>query len=163
MGKTIRKNVFETNSSSTHSISIVDSNEKSYLSIVDEQYIYPSRLYQYEYYIESGEGGHILRCDTKELKTVIVLHWLRALKEYNDIDSDLYIKLEELVEENIQLKINWEEKASYDYYPSDEGDFSYNYGFNRCSSDEDYIERVIKLIEIINDTNKCIVDEETPN
>ena len=66
------------------------------------------------------------------------------------------------LEENIQLKVDWEEKSYYNYYPSDEGNFSDDYGFNKCYSDEDYIEKVINLIEIINDTNKCIVDEETP-
>lgn len=162
MGMTIRNNVFETNSSSTHSISIVNINEKIYLPIVDNEYIYPLRLNQYEHYIESGDGGHILRCDTIELKTAIVLQWINALKEYDDISNELYFKLEYLVLNNICRKVNWEGQNYFDYYPSDEGYFGNNYGFDKCSFDEDYIEVINKLILIINDNNKCIVDEETP-
>lgn len=161
--RTIRKNVFETNSSSTHSISIIDSSTLNQSRpISDNSFIYPSRLNDYSFYIESGEGGHSLKCNTSELKSAIVLHWILSLKIENQINSELCDKLQKLIADNLGLEIDWENSNYPDYHPYSEYDRDNTYNFDLCNSDEEFIDKIKDLIDIINDYNVMIVDEDIP-
>ena len=161
--RTIRKNVFETNSSSTHSISIIDSSTLNQSRpITDNNYIYPNRLADYSFYIESGEGGHSLRCNTKELKSALVLHWILSLSYENIINPGLFYQLNKLIADNLGLEIDWENNEYADYYPYSEYNNDNVYNFDSCKSDDEFIEKINGLITIINDHNTMIVDEDIP-
>jgi hypothetical protein len=94
--KTLRHNTYETNSSSTHSITIV--NRKNYnesvvgtAPIITDNVLLPKNLRKSEAYteIETGDGGYVLKCASTYQKAALTVHYLNSLYEYVKYDSDV--------------------------------------------------------------------------
>jgi len=97
MGTIIRNNVFETNSSSTHSITIIDCKDKVDKGILlDNNILYPENL-SATYY---DEYHYVLETCTTEQKLALIAHWIKYLDEENN--NDLMIKFEKL----FNIKVN---------------------------------------------------------
>ena len=80
--RTCRRGVFETNSSSSHSVTISKLDD---IELLSEGNLYPSFLDRYE--ISVGEGW-TLYCDTFEKKLSLLCHWLM---HYNDEENKINI------------------------------------------------------------------------
>ena len=92
--KTIRRCVFETNSSSTHSITITGKSDRDIpkiLPLVEYGVIYPERLSSREIDVLKNSDLSFLVCSTKEEKTALLLNWLSNAQddffEIKNIDS----------------------------------------------------------------------------
>lgn len=86
--KTIRKNTFETNSSSTHSITIGTKGEYSKSSpSVENNILYPSRLATYK--ISYGESRFLI-ANTKDTKAALLADWV--LDMFDNESYSEYIK-----------------------------------------------------------------------
>jgi hypothetical protein len=120
--KTIRINTFETNSSSTHSITIGNkSNGKSkkHLPLVEEMVLYPKRVNQFRVY--AGESSATV-FDTVDKKAALAVYWLLA-DQFEKTDPEFQIALEYLRNKIGYVSIDLEEGSYYEYYPcDDEGD-----------------------------------------
>jgi hypothetical protein len=87
--KTIRHNTYETNSSSTHSITVINkkhdrSSNAVYASILENNVLYPKNLNKSEAYTELaiGGGGYIIKCRTAYQKAALTIHYLNGMSEY---------------------------------------------------------------------------------
>ena len=90
--KTIRRRVFETNSSSTHSITITGKSDRitsEVLPLVEDGVIYPERLSSREIDILKDSDISFLVCRTKEEKTALLLNWLSS-------SEDTFFEIEEI-------------------------------------------------------------------
>jgi|688.fasta_scaffold14164_18 hypothetical protein len=92
--KTIRHNTYETNSSSTHSITIISKSKdrKSKFrraEIFEDGILYPGNLNDSEAYthIPTGEEGYVVKCYTPHQKAALTVHYLNACDEYVNYDS----------------------------------------------------------------------------
>lgn len=159
--KTIRRSVFETNSSSTHSITIEATGENiNYEPLVEDDTLYPDRIDQYNIDLETGDGGYILSCDTKDKKAALICHWTTV------VVNDMYSRDEqEKIDAELELWYTYlSEKLGYrniliadgNYYPYAEysEDINFPHEYNE--------EELNKLVDIILDDSKRIVDKEIP-
>ena len=92
--KTIRSNVFETNSSSTHSISIQKKSNVIFKNpLVENGVLIPQNLRSY-FYNNTREDDHLIICDNKDKKAALFCHYALEFF-YDDTDkfSDFIIKL----------------------------------------------------------------------
>lgn len=86
--KTIRYNTYETNSSSTHSITVINKDlcdDARPLEIFADDVLYPSNIKGSNAYIQIssyGEDGYNLRCYTVHQKAALTVHYLNACDEY---------------------------------------------------------------------------------
>ena len=133
--KTVRQSIFETNSSSTHSISIINKNEnfeKLYVPplVNDNNVLFPMRLNLYDSIVEGSDIEH-LNCSTKDKKFSLLIHWLLSYicdnDDYQPIDDDYFVSdIKRIIFEiipkkgeysSIDLETNNFQKAcfSYDY------------------------------------------------
>ena len=92
--KTIRHNTYETNSSSTHSITVINKKHDrvTYVRtapILTDNVLLPANLGQSEAYtvIETGEGGYVLKCRDSCQKAALTVHYLNSIDEYVKYDS----------------------------------------------------------------------------
>lgn len=78
--KTIRNGVFETNSSSTHSISIQKIGARNLnkvpRSLLIDNILHPEYLSDYTEVVVTYGEGYITTCRTKEEKASLLIHWL---------------------------------------------------------------------------------------
>jgi hypothetical protein len=83
--KTIRTNTFETNSSSTHSVTIGKKNKKvGGKELVEDGVLHPSRLSGYTNSV--GESTFTV-ADTKDKKAAILIHWVESFFENGQYDT----------------------------------------------------------------------------
>jgi len=158
--KTIRTNTFETNSSSTHSVTIQTKgrkNKKILEPLVENNILYPARLGAYE---NSAGESSFLCCDTKDMKAAVIAHWIDCRKE-DDLSEVTGKKAEDLLVSLCGYNgLDWE-GGSYQFYPTTEYD----------AGDEDYyrdllegethtFERFVKNV-VLDDTQE-IVDSDSP-
>lgn len=154
--KTIRKHVFETNSSSTHSIIIetIGVEKESTKPLEIDNVLYPERLSQYRVDIEYSEGGHTLICDTKDKKAALICHWISCLfweKDSGDKIEQWYSYLSEKLQYD---RISFLSYRDSQYYSCDE---------DNCYLDDNFTEEDLdKLIEIILDDSRRIIDTNIP-
>lgn len=95
--KTIRKDVFETNSSSTHSISIINKGTIPYATykLCVDNILYPKELESYQIEVKSNyNDDYILSCDTKDKKTALVCHWIKAIFDSPTVINEFFNYLE---------------------------------------------------------------------
>lgn len=149
INKTVRNEVFETNSSSTHSICIAKITKETYKPLSENGILYPSRLSQYtQLFRESSEGDDERTiCTTQEQKAAIVALWLRYL-EFDDSEFEALELREYFLTSLGYESINFEEDSN-DFYPYDD------------SNDillPNSMENLTKLIEIILDDSMKIVE-----
>jgi hypothetical protein len=164
--KTIRTNTFETNSSSTHSVTIqTKGSGKSNRNkpLVDDQgRLVPKNLSSYT---RSVGDATFTTCETKDQKAAIVINWLRSRIDDSDISEETVTKATEILVKKCGYT-GVDEYNNYDFYPSTE--------WGICG-DDDYIEKIEdeltitltsfeKFIDdVILDDTKEIVDMDTPN
>lgn len=153
--KTIRKGVFETNSSSTHSISIEKIGPKNVdYGIIKNNILYPHRLPSYQFTVESDNRGYILECSNKDTKASLVCHWISAIFWEDDSENKIiewynYLK-DKLGYNDIQIIYHRNHEYS-------------NYSDENCYLEEDFTkEDIDKLIEVILDDTMKIVSSVIP-
>lgn len=160
--KTVRNGVFETNSSSTHSISIgpirsLGQREPLPLTEITDEgvFFYPQRLSSY---LMQTSRSSETRCDTLEKKLAIVCHWIISCTE--DFLDEVHAKNSfELLrnEFNINEIVGQDDNCDY-YYCSDYG------GENGFSGDEEEFDsELARLIEVIKDDKQLIIDSDLDN
>ena len=167
--KTIRQNTFETNSSSTHSISITKKNKSKQLPLVDEDgYLLIKNLKSYTTSFGDYSDSSILECETKDKKSAIFVNWLIYTKtevlfdSEEDENGEAYKnKLQILVDEVNKIVV---EELSYkgvritvdELLKSPWGDFSYHieddyYDFRFDLSNWEYDKDIKKIRKFIKD------------
>jgi hypothetical protein len=158
--KTIRNGVFETNSSSSHSISIGPYEEvqslrwESVFEIEEGKAIlYPGKLSTHVKYL--GEASQT-RCETLFDKLAMVVNWLQGLRD------DSWLTLDEFDIAILRIKEDFELDdivfSTYsDYYPYSE------YGDNPFSREENFQEDFEGLLKVVRDNTQVIIDEDIPN
>ena len=163
--KTIRKAVYETNSSSTHSITIENKGSGKYQKpLVDETgRLVPRNLSSYTHCV--GEAT-FTTCGTKDQKAAIVVDWLTArLIDYDKTEKETYEKaLGILVEKCGYTGIDRGDRDDYNFYPSTEynnGDEAYSSDLEGETPDFESFEKFIENV-VLND-NKEIIDTNTPD
>ena len=160
--KTIRQNVFETNSSSTHSVTIQTKGNpktgKVKRPLVEGNTLYPFRLHDYS--TSFGYDGSNLQCDTKDMKASIVYQWILDRQSNGDIEDDQYKEYKKYFQEKLGYLIIDIEGADYsDYSPySEDGDFSFDLDGD---SENDYEILDQMIANILND-NIIITDCDAP-
>ena len=153
--KTIRNSVFETNSSSTHSITIgskVEPTNPKIEPLVVDGILYPSRLIQREQSLDLGYDNLTTTvCSTKDEKAALLVNWLYyTYYEYEDISYEECLNKISLIKE----------KCGYcdidlflysDYYPHDDG--------------ENILEKysLEELIDFVLDSEVKIMDQTIPH
>ncbi len=161
--KTIRANCFETNSSSTHSVTISSKSKSSKRAtnpLVTDNVLDPSNLNDYE--VGAGDNS-FLNCDTVDKKAAIVVHWLTCqFKEREDLTQEQYDKaLNILAGAAGYTKIK--PLKYYNFYP--DGEYS-------GSGDEDYINEMGDddfepfkkfILDVVLNDDMEIVDSDTAN
>lgn len=132
--KTIRYNTFETNSSSTHSFTIINKKdlkeqENKYKSLVVDRQLIPANLKYSEAYVDissSYDNGFILTAKSSIEKAALMLHHLKAY--FDDYDYDYAKKYTEEQSNRIYgyvVDILTNRDNSYDSV-----DLNFNFHFN---------------------------------
>ena len=136
----IRRNTFETNSSSTHSLTVVPRE----INLTEGDIIYPSRINLLRMW--SGEDNYILVASTKIEKIIILLHWIKELLSEKRLSEKAYNILESLIlGTTYHKKVVWEDDNYISTYYEDEKYFDLDL------SDEN-------LSEIVSKCNEYILD-----
>lgn len=171
--KTIRTNCFETNSSSTHSVTIASKkalNDQAMPLVVDGLLIPGNLSYTSAYReIESGDGGHSLQCTTYEQKAALLLHHLRSIGKWrSEIKDELF---DQALKEARQQIINFSttiEDVDLDFnscfFADDESGRTYAESILNEDSDIESVKT--KLIEHMQDVvandDIVVLDEDNP-
>jgi hypothetical protein len=167
--KTSRESTWESNSSSTHSVTISSKSkagDKGQKPLVTDDVLDPSNLRSYE--VSIGESA-FLTCDTTAKKIAIVVHWLHSRLEESSYDKGEDIFTEEKYNQAIYMLtlaggyVNIKPLKSYDYYPSSEyvdaGDEDYMYDLSKGN----YNSFKKFILNVILDDDTEIVDSDTAN
>jgi hypothetical protein len=173
--KTIRHNTYETNSSSTHSITVINKGQYSghrprTAPIIIDNVLLPYNLNESDAYstIESGEGGYILKCCDSYQKAALTVHYLNSLDEYVDDYGDITaeelkaFKAEALSYLQCALSLNGIEAAaecvSY-YYCSENGNCPL---VDVITADNPIAAFKKYVTEIVLNDDMIMIDEEIP-
>ena len=166
--KTVRTNTFETNSSSTHSISIrsIKENEKTYEPLVENGTLYPTRISQYAEYIDHREGGYNLVCRTKEQKAALAACWVNSVEEIKDCPNEKELIMEQVLKvaksfgfENVDFQDKYTDYRGYSEYGDSAMQYAYWHGEDPT---QEFINDVDKLIERILPDDIEMVDSDIP-
>jgi len=143
--KTIRNGIFETNSSSSHSITIEDIINKDN-TILKEGVLNTKILLNYVVYYSDGIG-YTLNCDTLEKKLALVVYWIVDIFYEEPTLKDFYIhKLIEIYSlTDIILPLDYDFTLDSDNYDE--------IFINRRNFEENFED----LLKVVNDDEKKIV------
>ena len=147
--KTIRRGVFETNSSSTHSISIEKigaSKGRDPKPLLENGILNLDNLENYENNLDYR--GYILTCETFETKLAVVASWIKNLDYFS----------EEVLEE-FEKEFNIKVVGSAKYYPYGEDALPFPYDGELY----EFIDSLKELIGVINDPTMKIEDSDLEN
>lgn len=161
MNTKIRQNCFETNSSSTHSVTIrnrckVSENAQP---VLEEGILYPRRLAQYSHSI--GCEGSSMIANTREMKAALFLSWIQNIfeedydNELEEVSKDTYIDY--ALEALGYTGVNFEDDK-YGNCPNSE----YEDNLRITGDWEEDKEALDKIIEYVNDDNIEFADEDIP-
>lgn len=159
--KQIRQNCWETNSSSTHSVTIQTkgSGKRDTKPLVENNVLYPFRLSGYS--SSFGEASY-LSCQDKESKAAIVAQWIMSEEDNTGYGKD---KRDEYLDFlRVQLgydKIDLEGRKCGDYY----GRGEYDEPCLKIGSepnDDEIHGKLLELVKVILDNTKEIIDSDTP-
>ena len=131
MGTTVRNGVFETNSSSTHSITIIQHLD----NLVDENNILHPENLTYDY-------NKVIKANTKNRKAALFCHYFADVISNKDNLSEIFKILSNDLGYN-EININFE--SSFSSYTEDDW-----FNFDQMNID--------KVIKIILDDNLSILD-----
>ena len=145
----IRKNTFETNSSSSHSLSV-----ESFPLLLENGKLYPDRLKDH---IFSDNDNDILICNTMLSKLCLFIQFLKySEKEEDDEFNQKYIKtLIEYLQNQFGFKIDFDFDYSFD--PHDDN-YDENIGLFNFRESKENLEEIKKFLEIIMDNSKVIIN-----
>lgn len=152
--KTIRKKVFETNSSSSHSItinSIEAPSTKECQPLVEMNILYPERLSDYLQKYTFDES--YLVCRTTDQKAAIVCNWIYVSANTSYVDRLFEIIKREIGYSDIIMD-------DYEFTPYTENDFEFD--FSDYDSYESCASKLYKLISIIKNPHIEITDKVVP-
>ena len=152
--KTIRKGVFETNSSSTHSITIgvkTTPENPNIEPLVEENILYPARLIQRQTSLDLGYDNLTTTiCSTKDEKAALIINWLHYLYTDKEISYDDYLTKKNQIRDICEY-YSIDSDIDADYYPYDDNGNI----FDECSFEE--------LLEFIMDPEMKIMDQTIPH
>ena len=162
--KTIRNSLFESNSSSTHSVTIsTKGSGKSNRNkpLVDNKgRLVPKNLSSYTHSV--GDAS-FTTCETKDQKAAIVLNWLNCRVDDSDLSKETVIKATDILVKKCGYT-GVDVYNNYDFYPSTEWNSADEDYFSDLSEEEPSFTSFEKFIdEVILDYTKEIVDMDTPN
>lgn len=90
--KTIRTNCFETNSSSTHSITILSKKNSETVSstrpLEKDGVLYPANLRWTNAYRDDNRDGYTLHASTVAEKTALLIHHIMSLRCYGEYEKE---------------------------------------------------------------------------
>ena len=166
--KTIRENCYETNSSSTHSVSIVNKSKldakRDKKELVIDNVLYPNNLTSTNAYIETSMGdGHIIQCRTKYEKGAMMVLHLREMTSSGDVDELIFDQVVTKLKIALDLKdIDTSFECGAAYYSEDDYEPQYLDGLKQ--SDALFASGKIDTIitDIVLNEDAVIVDEESP-
>lgn len=152
--KTLRMSVFESNSSSSHSITIETKGKKTKQApLIEDNVLYPTRLHSYT--TSFGESSATV-CDDVNKKAAIVANWIRSFFKYDsyeDINEKMYL---DYLKEKLGCKdINFEGKYCEFTHCSE-----YDGGLEFDDDHKSNIERLDYLIKVIYDDTLEIIDSD---
>ena len=157
--KTTRSSVFESNSSSTHSVTISTkgaSSKQPVRPLVTEGTLNPSALKDYS--VSLGEASVIV-CDTRDKKAAIVCHWLENSEDVSEETKQAALELlKTLCDYTAILTIKpYAYYSPYNEY-DDNGDAAY--AADLRDDDLESFERFVK--DVVLDYDKEITDATYP-
>ncbi len=152
--KTIRKEVFETNSSSTHSITIgvkITPENPNIEPLVEKSILYPARLIQRQTSLNLGYDDLTTTiCSTKDEKAALIINWLHYLYVEEEISYDDYLTKKNQIRDICEYySIDSDIDADYCPYDSN-GNIFDEYSFE-------------ELLEFIIDPEMKIMDQTIPH
>jgi hypothetical protein len=164
--QTIRQNVFETNSSSTHSVTVRTIGQKPNKDVrplVQDGVLYASHLKDYQNYLGYGDGGHTLNCVGIDMKTALVAHWIWSAEDDEDITKEQSQSYQKILLDKLPYEeINFDGlKNSWDAYtPTGEYDGA---DFDLTGDTDDDFESLNRAIGWILDDKIEIIDADIPD
>lgn len=132
----IRESVFETNSSSTHSLVIKKREDASESNLFENGVLYADRLHSYWLNPGTEYGTSYLNCHNFYQKLSLVINLLDNYRE--DIDEDIIDDLVKYIEERYVLSVV--NKLSFGY-------IEYGDPFENCEVKEDFQNILDDLLE----------------
>lgn len=149
MNKTIRSNCFETNSSSTHSVTIINKSQlrtkakEEKLPLVKDNVLYPAHLKFSDNYTQAGEASILNAITTDEKAALFIQHWAGA--EAWDYDND-----KEIVKPSFEVVKNFLKKmiGYADVIIPEEGSGYWTYFTSDNEDGEDYITEILTSEDI---------------
>jgi hypothetical protein len=158
--KTIRSNCFETNSSSTHSVTIVSSKNDAFADLVIDGVLHAGNLGKTSAYRRSASDGYTLYASSSDQKAALLLHHLKSVKDYSyDCDVDIEA-LTVLAQDLLSAKLGYTGFAEFNYsfhYSSEDGD-TYMDDIINSKDPGKALERHIK--NVVLNTDKTIIDSD---
>lgn len=176
--KTIRRNCFETNSSSTHSITLVKNNSLNkntpdYLPIYHDGKLLPGNLKPSVYFSEINMGydtAWSLICKDADSKAAWTMQHLKAVAEYNEFEDkwemseDDFKKLTLLIVERLKNDLGYKEiDPVFDHFVycySEDGYSPTDIFGDDSMTIEERVDEYMKTV--ILDSNVSIVETEQP-
>jgi len=170
--KTIRTSCFETNSSSTHSITITSKSAQTPGKPLEENgVLYPQNLRFVESYRSDGCDGHSLHASTVAEKTALMIHHLKSVSEYADVtakdakDAVQYVIDSVTLTHGLFTKVDVSDMkySSFSAY-SEDGDTYVDRLFEEdLSKDERYLAIDKFIRDVVLNPDKIIIDSEVSN
>jgi hypothetical protein len=158
--KTIRSNCFETNSSSTHSVTIVSSKNDAFAELVIDGVLHAGNLGKTSAYRSSASDGYTLYASSTDQKAALLLHHLKSVKDYAyDVDVDIEA-LTLLAQEMLKVKLGYTgfEEFRYSFPYSSEDGGTYMDDIINSEDPAEALDRHIKNVVLNPDTT--IIDSD---
>lgn len=161
MNTKIRQNCYETNSSSSHSVTIRNRSKQpdNCKPVLEDGVLYPKRLSQFSHDI--GCDGSSLVCNTREMKAALFMSWILNLCEerLDDVDGkDCLQRYTDYALEALGYSGVNHEGDRWGNYPNSE----YDDNLTLTGDWEEDKEELDKIIGYVNDDNVEFADEDIP-
>lgn len=158
--KTIRSNCFETNSSSTHSVTIISSKSDPFAELVIDGVLHAGNLGKTSAYRSSASDGYILYASSTDQKAALLLHHLKSVEDYAcDVDVDieaLTLFAQGLLQTNHGYSGFAEFNYTFQYSSEDGGTY-----MDDIINDEDPAEALERHVKnVVLNPNKTIIDSD---
>ena len=157
--RTIRTKCFETNSSSTHSVTIESKSKKKHddSDILMDNVLIPKNLRFTSAYREDGRDGYTLHAETRDQKAALFLHHIKSIKNCYWGEDDVAEKAEKMFATACHyLMVHCK-------YANIETEF--NYGFDGFDNEEKtYVNHILDAsnmeVAVLNHVTSVILDDD---
>lgn len=162
--KTIRTNCFETNSSSTHSVTIISKRDDDKKPLIKDGVLYPQNLRYCSAYRSDSQGGYSLHASTVAEKAALLIHHILSYENYSDDSEGISEAVDHVINELVHAYQVFKAIDMSDVHSAFNGaaDEDTTYIDNMMSLTEDdrkaALDDIIRNI-VLND-DKIIVDED---